>query len=185
MPSFTIHGVVVCDDVRKEINGKDILIGAYGGGIVVPYLPASIPIALWIELTPKNAGRLELDIRVALPGTSRGIRMVLAGDFPSGGEPSSLSTPPIMCPIGAAGNIEVSIKSHEATDWEVIKVKHVSVGIPPQPIEIQDSVPPRSDGVSTPRAPIASPQPPEPLPSDGPPTKSGTSQRRPATRRSW
>ena len=29
MEDFIVHSVVVCDDVRKEATGKDILIGVY------------------------------------------------------------------------------------------------------------------------------------------------------------
>jgi hypothetical protein len=34
---------IVCDDVRREDNGKLMLVGVYGGTIVVPQFPAVLP----------------------------------------------------------------------------------------------------------------------------------------------
>lgn len=35
--------VTICDDVRREDNGKEIHIGVYSGGIVVPVVPFILP----------------------------------------------------------------------------------------------------------------------------------------------
>jgi hypothetical protein len=43
-PLITVKHVVVCDDIRREDNGKEILIGVYSGGIIVPQFP--VPLAL-------------------------------------------------------------------------------------------------------------------------------------------
>ena len=39
---FEFRAFLVCDDVRREISGKEILIGVYGDGLVVPSFPATI-----------------------------------------------------------------------------------------------------------------------------------------------
>lgn len=46
-----INCAVICDDIRRENNGKDILIGAYSSMIVVHALPTlALPLKCWISL---------------------------------------------------------------------------------------------------------------------------------------
>jgi hypothetical protein len=155
MSKFTVEAVVICDDVRKEVTSKDILIGAYGGGILVSSLPATIPIAVWIELTPESAGRLDVDLRLVLPGTPGEFALRIIGDIPRGGEPTSINSPQIMCPVGAVGDIEVSVRSPEEAEWHIVKRKSVTLGPPQQPPMPMGVVqgPPPPIGAS----PIASP----------------------------
>lgn len=40
---FSLRSLILCDDVRTEQNGKDILIGVYNGVIVLPKLPTALP----------------------------------------------------------------------------------------------------------------------------------------------
>lgn len=63
-PRVHVVAAVVCDDVRKEANGKDILIGVYSGTIAVHELP-SPPVSLrcWIALSTSEAGRFNLKFR--------------------------------------------------------------------------------------------------------------------------
>jgi Family of unknown function (DUF6941) len=35
-----IRSVIICDDIRREDNGKELLIGVYSGVIIAPRLPA-------------------------------------------------------------------------------------------------------------------------------------------------
>jgi hypothetical protein len=45
----TIIAVVVCDDVRHESNGKDIIIGVYGSDAIVPSYPALLRPSFWVQ----------------------------------------------------------------------------------------------------------------------------------------
>lgn len=38
-----------CDDVRREDNGKDIIIGVYGDTIVVANFPAPLVLTFWVQ----------------------------------------------------------------------------------------------------------------------------------------
>ena len=44
---FFIDSVLLCDDIRGEVNGKAILIGVYCGDIIVPKAPASLGLSLF------------------------------------------------------------------------------------------------------------------------------------------
>lgn len=51
-PKVKILSAIVCDDVRVENNGKEILVGVYSGAITVHMIP-SLPLSLrcWINLS--------------------------------------------------------------------------------------------------------------------------------------
>jgi hypothetical protein len=59
-----VIAALVCDDVRKEDNGKEILIGVYTGGIVVPAMPAALILSLWLFLEPKGSGELPIEMQL-------------------------------------------------------------------------------------------------------------------------
>jgi hypothetical protein len=64
--SIRIESVVFCDDVRKEITNKDLLIGVYSGDIVVASFPCLINAAVWIEIVGDSTGPFELKLRLTL-----------------------------------------------------------------------------------------------------------------------
>ena len=47
--------LIMCDDCRKEDNGKDIIIGVYTGAMIAPVLPFVLPtFALRFEIIPQQ-----------------------------------------------------------------------------------------------------------------------------------
>lgn len=60
----TILAAVICDDVRHEKNGKDILVGAYSSNIAVHTLPnLAIPLRCWINVRVDGPCKLALHFR--------------------------------------------------------------------------------------------------------------------------
>ena len=59
-----ILSAVICDDVRTEKNGKDLLIGVYSGAIVVHAIP-SPPMSLrcWVNLQVQGPTDVTLNFR--------------------------------------------------------------------------------------------------------------------------
>jgi hypothetical protein len=62
--------VLICDDIRREDNGKEIYLGVYSGGIIVPFVPFILPKLCFVfhyqcdvDLRPKS-----LAFVVQLPG---------------------------------------------------------------------------------------------------------------------
>ena len=41
--TFTLSAFIVCDDIRSEATGKDMLIGVYADAIILPRFPARLP----------------------------------------------------------------------------------------------------------------------------------------------
>lgn len=45
---FELQSVILCDDIRREDNGKAFIIGVYSGDIVVQS-PANLGLSLWLQ----------------------------------------------------------------------------------------------------------------------------------------
>jgi hypothetical protein len=56
-----IQSVIVCDEVRTEMSGKDIAIGIYNGHMVVPQIPFIVPM-----LTVRHEFHFHGDIKNSL-----------------------------------------------------------------------------------------------------------------------
>jgi hypothetical protein len=63
--SAEIGAVIFCDDVRREQNGKDILIGVYSGDILIANFPFTLVLALWVEYLPTALGEQEANFRIS------------------------------------------------------------------------------------------------------------------------
>lgn len=59
---------IICDIARKEITGKDILVGVYAGTLGVDKFPATVPtFGMWIEYLPKHSGVISINVEVVDP----------------------------------------------------------------------------------------------------------------------
>ena len=63
-PSLSILSAVVCDDVRAEDNGKELLIGVYSGTITVHAIPSlPLPLRCWINMKIEGPYATRLQFR--------------------------------------------------------------------------------------------------------------------------
>jgi hypothetical protein len=56
---------IVCDDLRQETSGKDILIGVYRGDMLVNDFPIPLKLAIWMPLKVISAGDV-VDFKVGV-----------------------------------------------------------------------------------------------------------------------
>jgi len=63
-PRLHIDSVVICDDVRKEFNGKDMLIGVQGTPLIFPAFPANIKLGFWVQFSALKLGSFTLEARL-------------------------------------------------------------------------------------------------------------------------
>jgi hypothetical protein len=118
-----IVSVIICDDVRKEQSGKDILIGVFSGGIVLPAYPSHLRLAFWIEIQPEAVGEIHCQIKVETPSGNPpieaefdlGVTEVDTAVIVMGGVPLAFERD---------GEIVVSAKMGSA-EWRVVKRKRV------------------------------------------------------------
>ena len=76
-PIIDAVNVVLCDDIRKENNAKDILIGVYSGDILVEKFPINLLLALWVQFKTKGKGVAERELRVI----DEDGKMIVSGEF--------------------------------------------------------------------------------------------------------
>jgi hypothetical protein len=67
VPQIDIKAFIVCDDIRREDNGKEILIGVYSAGIVAPQFPVALALSFWMQFVASSAANL-LEVEFRLMG---------------------------------------------------------------------------------------------------------------------
>lgn len=66
-----IKSVIICDDIRREDNGKQMLIGIYVGSIEVSSFPINLALAIWIEHKPTAVGETDIEVRFLGPSDAQ------------------------------------------------------------------------------------------------------------------
>jgi len=63
---ITAHGII-CDDIRREDNGKLLIIGAYDGGFVPGKIPVQFPLSLWLTVHGVDVGTHDFKLQLVFP----------------------------------------------------------------------------------------------------------------------
>ncbi|BBK38961.1 hypothetical protein STAQ_40390 [Allostella sp. ATCC 35155] len=91
-----VRSLIVCEDIRREDNGKELLLGVFSGIIAAPKLPLKLPrMGFRIEAQIK-AGDMSGPTEVLVFGPDRKQIIKIDGEFPASptlrpGEPFSFS----------------------------------------------------------------------------------------------
>lgn len=64
MKSPKIENAAFFEDVRNEINGKQILLGVTAPEITVGQVPSVVALGIWIAVQPLDLGPFEEEFRV-------------------------------------------------------------------------------------------------------------------------
>jgi len=130
MENVEIKYVLVCDDVRREDNGKEILIGVYSSDIQTTVFPSNLALVFWMELVTKKPGRHRIDIRVIGPnnthlvqgtGELQGLHEEIIG---------SLALGPLSMQIQSEGEIRLELREPRG-EW--LEVKRIPVRLRASP----------------------------------------------------
>lgn len=126
MPDEIISSsVVICDDIRQETNGKQILIGVYGSVVLVPSMPFSISLSVWIEYQAREIGVDTVHVKMNYTtGFSVSIRVEIQIHEPG---TLGLAIPPILVSGAADGELVIEL-SHDGATWQEIKRKPIRKG---------------------------------------------------------
>lgn len=119
-PQLEVKHVIVCDDIRREDNGKEILIGVYSGGIVVPSFPAPLALSFWMQFSASEAAEnIPVEFRVVgenedvqFARMSAGMRVGKAGLGSIG-----LGAVPVMLQIPTT--LRLQMKQYDS-DWKTV-----------------------------------------------------------------
>ena len=113
-----VRAIVLCDDIRREITGKDILIGVYSGRVVITQIPFALNLAIWLEYEPEKIGKSTIHLRITYSNKAPGklkIEMDVA-ELTSAGIP--------LTGLVVNGDVEGDLTIEFSTDelnWQLLK----------------------------------------------------------------
>jgi hypothetical protein len=127
---FSIESVLLCDDVRKEDNGKVILIGVYSGAIIIPEVPANLALSVWFQLRAEEAAN-HLAMRAKLEHGDSTVSIVggitSEQDFRvEPGDQITVATEKLLLQIVGPGHLLLQVKFGDR-EWTELMRKPISV----------------------------------------------------------
>jgi hypothetical protein len=127
---FEIVNTIICDDVRREDNGKEILIGIYGSAMLVSKFPAAVSPVLWMQVRPMKSGELRFSIR--LKNEADAVFHEISGgvNVDAPGEMGAVSTPPAPIQVNAEMQLVFEMKQ-EGGEWTKVREIPVKKQQPP------------------------------------------------------
>jgi hypothetical protein len=112
---------IFCDDIRREDNGKELLIGIYSANLQLSVFPASIILSVWVPFERTGVGKVPIEFRLIGPdGMTLGFgtmelnfteRDSVASSLPLRGLPTILLRP---------GEITFQLRQHDES-WETVR----------------------------------------------------------------
>lgn len=123
---------VICDDVRIEDNGKEILIGCYTGDISVPEPYTQLQLALSLVFQVLEPGQTRITLEVRGPGAGQKVGFTASFDTVEktrANEVTFLSAGGLPVQIKESGSLEIAIKEDDS-DWQTIRSIRVNIARP-------------------------------------------------------
>ena len=131
MPEVSIDSIIVCDDIRREDNGKFILIGVYAASILVAEFPVEMSLCFFGRLTPNKVGEIKVDFRYSKDKRPiSGAQMVVEA---TALDPDIFAGPSIPVKIESPGRLTLECRQSEDV-WNKlfsIEVSQISDGANP------------------------------------------------------
>lgn len=119
MATLHVSSCIICDDVRTEVGGKEILIGVYPVGITVPMLPWHAYGVVRLTAIWSGDGDINFNIRVLNPAQSPVGLATGSGTAIWQGFQSSITVPALMFSFDMEGVYDIQM-SKEDGPWETI-----------------------------------------------------------------
>ncbi len=115
--SFDIEYTLVCDDVRREDNGKWLYLGVYAHNILVAAVPTNLMLSLVFRLKPKKVVQTDVEVRALLDGAMlSGIKgQIQFTEMNS----ENFPTPSIPIPIAHLGVLEFQVREG-SSNWQSV-----------------------------------------------------------------
>lgn len=136
-------GVVLCDEIRQEANGKYIILGVYSAGIAVQQLPAQLGLSLYLILQFPKEGQHKLYIKAAHANHQANIEVGI--DILTTKYPMAIPTPQLPMTFTEPGELIVSVGLDADS---MIEVARFDVVANPQIWTMFPSEPQQLDGQS-------------------------------------
>ena len=118
---------IICDDVRKEENGKHMIIGVYLNDIIVTEFPAKSQICTWFQFFADRNGDVELEFQYSL-GQKRaasGVGLVKVNDCT---KKMTLVLPPMLISLDREQELNLKLREKGAR-WTTVCRLEVKMAI--------------------------------------------------------
>ncbi len=117
-PSFRVDYALLCDDARREDNGKWMYIGVYPVDVVPFQIPTTLVLRLVFRLAPLKMGTVKIEGRATLDGA-------IVGSFGGTMEvgtltPDNFVTPALPVTLPHYGNLEFQLREDTDGEWKSI-----------------------------------------------------------------
>jgi hypothetical protein len=120
---------VFCDDIRREVTGKHILIGVYAGDIILPHLPAPVVLSVWVPFKRESSaeGKIPVEFRVVTGDDNQALGYGSMEITISGAtEEGALTFPALAMMINRPGALVFQLKQYDEL-WQTIASLKVGV----------------------------------------------------------
>lgn len=159
-----IHAVF-CDDIRREMTGKDILIGVYSGHLLVQRFPAPVVLAIWMPFERVGDAEGKIPIEFRMLGAADNNRAIGYGSIEimvsNMSDVGALSLPALAVMLDRPGRLVFQLKQHDEP-WQTVASLKVDVRPEPPPINSSSNEPspPSSRSERAVQEPTSPPAPP-------------------------
>lgn len=120
MERFQIACALFCEDVRREDNGKEMLIGVYSGDIRAGTFPTVIHLVIWMQIISLQSGEAPIEIRLLNKNNDQVFHAGGQIDFRKAYAIGSVHFGPVRVPLSSEDELRLEIREH-AGPWTEIK----------------------------------------------------------------
>jgi hypothetical protein len=115
---FKINYAIVCDQVRREDNGKLIIIGIYGKSILISEFPAVVPLSIATQVKPTQVGEVGIEFRVLIDGEEM-VKGGAAVHFPTL-DPAFLNLPNLPVQLVRPSSVRFEMREQQGRRWTTL-----------------------------------------------------------------
>lgn len=130
---LTIKAAIMCDEIRREDNGKGLFIGVYLGDVVVKAFPAALRLTWVLLAQPRSSSEHEMEFKLTYDENTADPKTVLArmeiqSTPPDGVEEVQLILPDVTLTFKEQTTLTLSVKDNG--EWHPIVKKSLMLAPP-------------------------------------------------------
>lgn len=114
--NIEVRSSVICDQIRREDNGKSILIGVYAGDLIANILPAVTILSFWVLTHADKAGPMAIEFRVLGVNGDLLAEFVVQGEYAAKGF-GSIPSPALPLQLAGPGWLKFEWRPKGTDDW--------------------------------------------------------------------
>lgn len=131
--AITLSHTIICDDIRREDNGKFILIGVYPEMIMLNMLPAQLILSIWMQFKMQILEKTTLEFEIKGSALQEPITFTFEiGDENLFGKDEAV---PLIVKlpfnIQAAGGFTIYFRKKGDREWQAAQTIHIKRAITP------------------------------------------------------